>query len=143
MKKLILSFLLTVVSVSLFSQTITVNVTEVTQFIHYGNKDYVEVFNNPLDSMQTFDVNTTYVIDTIGKTVNFINSVSNGTDKIKSFSNKNGVLEVIVTTTYEGTNDKLNTKIIIDNNNTVLFTYFNELTNKTYVYSFTKFKITS
>jgi hypothetical protein len=113
MKKLILSFLFSAASLLVFSQTITVNVTEVKEFTHYGNVDYTEVITNPLWDNDPFEVKSSYVIDTTNKTVDFVIREDRGTKKIKSFSNKN----------------------------TVVYTYFNDVTGKTMAWNFTKFKI--
>ena len=98
MKKLILSFLFSAASLLVFSQTITVNVTEVKEFTHYGNVDYTEVITNPLWDNDPFEVKSSYVIDTTNKTFSYVTRKANGTKDIKSFSEKDGVFEVVTVT---------------------------------------------
>jgi hypothetical protein len=142
MKKLILSFLFSAASLLVFSQTITVNVTEVKEFTHYGNVDYTEVMANPLWDNDPSEVKSSYVIDTTNKTVDFVIRETKGTKKIKSFSENDGVFEVVIIDTYGGTKDNTDVKMIIDSNkNTVVYTYFNDVTGKTMAWNFTKFKI--
>jgi len=142
MKKLILSFLFSAASLLVFSQTITVNVTEVKEFTHYGNVNYTEVITNPLWDNDPSEVKSSYVIDTTNKTFSYVTRKASGTKDIKSFSEKDGVFEVVTVNNYDESKYDTDVKLIIDTNkNTVVYTYFNKVTGKTMAWDFKKFEI--
>lgn len=144
MKKLILSFLLTVVSVSLFSQTILIDVSEMKYFRNFGKVEYDEVLKNKQLEFDIFEVNGSYSINVDDSIVSFVNGDSNGVRFLKSFTEKNGLTEIEFIDDYNLNqyNNELLVKIVIDNiNNTIFYTFFHDIKQSTIVYQFTDFDL--
>jgi hypothetical protein len=144
MKKLILSFLFSVTSLLVFSQTILINVSEMKYFRNPGKVEYVEVLKNKELEFDMYEVNGSYSINVDDKMVNFVNGDTNGVRVLKSFTEENGVTEIVFIDDYNSnqSNNELLVKIIIDNiNNTVFYTYFHDIKESTIVYQFTDFNV--
>ena len=144
MKKLILSFLFSAASLFVFSQTILINITEMKTFADSGNVEYTEVLKNKRLDFQTYEVDGSYSINADDKIVISRNGNTNGVYALKSFTEENGVTEIVFIDVYNVNqyNDELLVKIVIDSiNNTVFYTYFHNIKDTTIVYQFTDFDV--
>jgi hypothetical protein len=144
MKKLILSFLFSAASLLVFSQTILINVSEMKNFIDSGKVEYIEVLKNKELDFEINEVNGSYSINVDDKLVNFVNGDTNGVRALKSFTEENGVTEIVFIDDYNSNkyNNELLVKIVIDSvNNTIFYTYFHDIIDSTIVYQFTNFNI--
>ena len=144
MKKLILSFLFSAASLLVFSQTILINVSEMKNFIDSGKVEYIEVLKNKELDFEINEVNGSYSINVDDKLVNFVNGDTNGVRALKSFTEENGVTEIVFIDDYNSNkyNNELLVKIVIDSvNNTIFYTYFHDITDSTIVYQFTDFDV--
>jgi hypothetical protein len=142
MKKLILSFLFSAASLLVFSQTIFINVSEMKNFIDSGEVEYIEVLKNKELDFEINEVKCSYTIYLDDNILLFANGETNGVRVLKSFTEENGVSEIVFIDDYNSNqyNDELLVKIVIDSiNNTLFYTYFNSLTDSTVVYQFTDF----
>ena len=142
MKKLILSFLFSAASLLVFSQTIFINVSEMKNFIDSGEVEYIEVLKNKELDFEINEVKCSYTIYLDDNILLFANGETNGVRVLKSFTEENGVSEIVFIDDYNSNqyNDELLVKIVIDSiNNTLFYTYFNSLTYSTVVYQFTDF----
>ena len=144
MKKLILSFLFSATSLLVFSQTILINVSEMKNFIDSGKVEYIEVLKNKELDFEINEVHGSYSINVDDKLVNFVNGDTNGVRALKSFTEENGVTEIVFIDDYNSNkyNNELLVKIVIDSvNNTIFYTYFHDIIDSTIVYQFTNFNI--
>jgi hypothetical protein len=144
MKKLILSFLFSVSSLLVFSQTILINVSEMKYFRSPGKVEYAEVLKDKELEFDIFEVNGSYSINVDDNIINFVNGDTNGVRVLKSFTEENGVTEIVFIDDYNSnqSNNEILVKIVIDNiNNTVFYTYFHDIKESTIVYQFTDFNV--
>jgi hypothetical protein len=144
MKKLILSFLFSAASLLVFSQTILINVSEMKYFRSPGKVEYDEVLKDKELEFDIFEVNGSYSINVDDNIINFVNGDTNGVRVLKSFTEENGVTEIVFIDDYNSnqSNNEILVKIVIDNiNNTVFYTYFHDIKESTIVYQFTDFNV--
>jgi hypothetical protein len=144
MKKLILSFLFSAASLLVFSQTILINVSEMKYFRSPGKVEYVEVLKDKELEFDIYEVNGSYSINVDDNIINFVNGDTNGVRVLKSFTEENGVTEIVFIDDYNSnqSNNELLVKIVIDSiNNTVFYTYFHDIKESTIVYQFTDFDV--
>lgn len=141
MKKLILSFILTIVSLSVFSQNlITVTATEKRNFFSNDSVDYKFTMSNSFLDTEFQVTNSEFVIDVINKTVFVKTPQESSVKKMLSFSENKGEIKVVYQSNFTDDPNRLVkvTLLINEEQKTVIKTYFNKRENYTVVTSFTK-----
>lgn len=141
MKKLILSFILTIVSLSVFSQNlITVTATEKRNFFSNDSVDYKFTMSNSFLDTEFQVTNCEFVIDVINKTVFVKTPQESSVKKMLSFSENKGEIKVVYQSNFTDDPNRLVkvTLLINEKQKTVIKTYFNKRENYTVVTSFTK-----
>ena len=141
MKKLILSFILTIVTVSVFSQNlITVTATEKRNFFSNDSVDYKFTMSNSFLDTEFQVTNCEFVIDVINKTVFVKTPQESSVKKMLSFSENKGEIKVVYQSNFTDDPNRLVkvTLLINEKQKTVIKTYFNKRENYTVVTSFTK-----
>ena len=141
MKNLILSFFFSIVSFTIFSQSIiTVKATEKRNFFSNDSVDYKFTMSNSFLDTEFQVTDSEFVIDVTNKTVFVRTPQESSTKKLLSFSNNNGQIEVVYESNFTGEpNRKTNVTLLInEEQKTVIKTYFNKRENYTVVTSFTK-----
>lgn len=141
MKKLILSFILTIVSLSVFSQNlITVTATEKRNFFSNDSVDYKFTMSNSFLDTEFQVTNSEFVIDVINKTVFVKTPQESSVKKMLSFSENEGEIKVVYQSNFTDDPNRLVkvTLLINEKQKTVIKTYFNKRENYTVVTSFTK-----
>lgn len=141
MKKLILSFILTIVTLSVFSQNlITITATEKRNFFSNDSVDYKFTMSNSFLDTEFQVTNSEFVIDVINKTVFVKTPQESSVKKMLSFSENKGEIKVVYQSNFTDDPNRLVkvTLLINEKQKTVIKTYFNKRENYTVVTSFTK-----
>ena len=138
MKNLFLTVLFTLVSVFYFSQQISVQVTELKDFVSNDSLSPSKIMKVATFDTDIRTVDGSYFFDLDAKTVSFKTRKTSGSAKINSSTEKNGVYTIVIEE-LNGVGNKMYITMVVDTlKNKVFFTYYDPINKYTLAQDFTK-----
>ena len=139
MKNLFLTVLFTLVSVFSFSQQISVQVTELKDFVSNDSLSPSKIMKVATFDADIRTVDGSYFFDLDAKTVSFkTRKTSDGLAKINSSTEKNGVYTIVIEE-LNGVGNKMYITMVVDTvKNKVFFTYYDPINKYTLAQDFIK-----